>query len=152
MSLVASTHVFFAVSVSSLCWSWLKAHCATATLDRQHAKSGVKSGCEIGLKRFAHLGWEKAKGQEKGSEFVDWGKPYLKEGGTSKRKVSVRLIFGTHSFNEARRNGHYNDPQIEGKTPVPQIVQEKLRKAFYESPLPSSIFCISLRFSRSTHG
>jgi hypothetical protein len=48
--------------------------------------------CEIKLKRFAHLWWEKAQGQEKDSGFVDLGEPYLKEGSAGKRKVSVRPV------------------------------------------------------------
>jgi len=55
--------------VGSLFSPWLEAHCATATLNRQH----VESGCEFGLKRFAHLWGEKAKGQEKETLFVDLG-------------------------------------------------------------------------------
>ena len=70
-------------------------HCDTDTSTREISRE--ISLCEMGPKRFAYLWWEKVKGEEKDSGFVDSGENYLRWGGIKKRKVSLRLIFSRHS-------------------------------------------------------
>jgi hypothetical protein len=50
--LVGPTHVFFADSVGSLFSPWLEAHCATATLTRQHVTlpDAVTGGFGFGVR------------------------------------------------------------------------------------------------------
>ncbi len=53
--------------------------------------------CETGLKRFAHLWWEKAKGQEKDSGFVNLGEA-LFEGGRCQQEESISTAYFQYAF------------------------------------------------------
>lgn|GEM_PF-1067776 len=53
--------------------------------------------CEIGLKRFAHLWWEKAKGQEKETLFVDLG-GNLFEAGRYQQEESISTAHFQYAF------------------------------------------------------
>jgi hypothetical protein len=64
---------------------------------RDTGPSTFEIDCEIGLKRFAHLWWEKAKGQEEGTLFVDLGET-LFEGGRYQQEESISTSHFQHAF------------------------------------------------------
>ena len=67
------------------------------------ARAALKGGATppetegFGLKRFAHLWWEKAKGQEKDSGFVDWGET-LFEAGRDQQEESISTAHFQYAF------------------------------------------------------